>query len=153
MPYDLGDTVRLIGECRGPDGALVTAATAALTITLPDGTTTRPPVPAADPVGVYTVDYVPEQAGRHLVRWQWTGPAAAYTDAVDVRPADVPLILSLADARDHLRVSGTSQDENIRAWLEATTRCVEAIVGPVVRRTVVEDHDVSGWTLMLSLCV
>ncbi|MGW7435709.1 hypothetical protein [Streptomyces sp. NPDC054849] len=148
MPFDLGDSVRLRGECRDPGGTLTDAASATLTITLPDGTTTAPVVtnPPAS-TGEYTVDYTTVQAGRHGVRWLFATPSAAYTDMFDVRAADPPLILSLADARRHLQFAATdtSADEEIRGWLESVTELVEGLCGPCARRTVVEDHAVSRW--------
>lgn len=155
MPFDLGDSVRLQAECRDPGGTLANAATATLTITLPDGTTVTPSVtnPPSE-TGVYSVDYPTVQAGRHGVRWVFTTPAAAYTDMFDVRPAAPQLILSLADGRRHLRYAAgdTSDDEQIREWLESITELVEALCGPCVRRTAVEDHTISsGGTYELAL--
>ncbi|GAB2714430.1 hypothetical protein [Streptomyces bullii] len=142
MPFDLGDTVRLTADSTDPGGTLTNATGATLTITLPDGTTTSPAVtnPPAQ-TGKYTVDFLTTQAGRHLVRWVFTGPASAYTDMFDVRPADPPLIMSLADARKHVNATVTTHDEELRGWVEATTKAVEYFVGPVARRTVTETHD------------
>lgn len=145
MPFDLGDTVRLRGECRNSGGTLTNAVTAVLTITLPDGTTATPSVtnPPAS-TGEYFVDYTTAQAGRHGVRWLFTTPSSAYTDMFDVRAAAPSLILSLADGRQHLQIpaSDTSADEQMRGWLESVTELVESLCGPVVRRTVVEDHPI-----------
>ncbi|OLZ72570.1 hypothetical protein AVW11_04035 [Streptomyces amritsarensis] len=145
MPFDLGDTVRLRAECRNPGGTLTNAATVALTVTLPDGTTATPSVtnpPGSD--GEYQVDYPTTQAGRHGARWVFGTPAAAYTDMFDVRAAVPPLILSLADGRRHLQIPAgdTSADEQLREWLESVTELVEGLCGPCVRRTVVEDHTI-----------
>lgn len=147
MPFDLGDTVRLQAECRNAGGTLTNATTAVLTVTLPDGTSATPSV-TNPPVstGEYFVDYTTAQAGRHGVRWVFTTPASAYTDMFDVRAAAPPLILSLSDARRHLQipVADTSADEQMRGWLESVTELVESLCGPVVRRTVVEDHALYG---------
>lgn len=140
MPYDLGDTVRLVGLCHNAAGVLADASTSTLTITLPDGTTTNPTVPLPSPAGTYTVDYATAQAGRHSVRWVWTTPNAAYTDAFDVREAAPPLIVSLADAKSHLNLTVSTHDEELRGFIEAATEVIEFFVGPVVRRTVVEVH-------------
>jgi hypothetical protein len=140
VPYDLGDTVRLVGLCRNAAGDLADAATKTLTLTLPDGTTTAPSVPAPSPTGTYTVDYTTVQAGRHLVRWTWTTPDAAYTDAFDVREATPPLIVSLADAKAHLNITVATHDEELRGFIESATSVVEFFAGPVVRRTVSEVH-------------
>lgn len=142
MPYDLADTVRLAADSKDAAGTLTNAGTVTLTITLPDGTTMSPAVtnPPAQ-TGQYRYDYATVQAGRHGVRWVFTTPNNAYTDQFDVREAAPPLILSLADAKTHLNISSTTHDEELRGWLEAVTGVIEQFVGPVVRRTVVEDHD------------
>ncbi len=138
MPYDLGATARLTAVCRDPGGALVTAASAVVTVTLPDGTTATPAAAETDVVGTYQADYVTEQAGRHTVRWLFTGPAHAYTDALDVREEAPPTVLALADAKTLLKKRTADDDAAIRFWNEATTRAVEYFVGPVVVRTVTE---------------
>lgn len=141
MPYDLGATARLTAECRDPGGTLTTAATAVLAIGLPDGTSTSPPVEETG-TGQYQADYPTTQAGRHTVRWLFTGPGAAYTDSFDVRDAVPPSILSLSDAMDHLNKKSAADRDEVRFWVEATTRAVEWFVGPVVVRTVTEVHPV-----------
>ncbi|MGW9371192.1 hypothetical protein ACWGVR_14415 [Streptomyces xanthophaeus] len=148
MPFDLGDSVRLRGECRDADGTLTDASSAVLTITLPDGTTATPSVTnPPSSTGEYTVDYPTSQAGRHGVRWVFASPASAYTDMFDVRPAAPQLILSLADGRQHLQIpaTDTSHDEQMRGWLESVTELVESLCGPCVRRTVIEDHAIQRW--------
>ena len=141
MPYDLGATARLTGECRDPGGALVTAATAVVTVTLPDGTTVTPAVTETATTGIYQADYPTTVPGRHTVRWVWTTPAHAYTDVFDVSDEAPPAILSLAAAREHLNLRDTREDQEARFWNTAATRCVEALVGPVVPRDFSERHD------------
>lgn len=142
MPFDLGDTVRLTADCTDAGGSLATAATAVLTVTLPDGTTATPSVPAPSQTGRYLVDYATVQAGRHAARWVFGTPACAYTDMFDVREAVPPMLFSLQDAKEHLRLplNETDQDDAVRSWTESVTRCVESLVGVCVRRTVVETH-------------
>jgi hypothetical protein len=140
MPFDLGATARLTAECRDPGGTLTTAGTATVTITLPDGTSVSPSATETTPLGTYTADYVTAQPGRHTVRWVFTSPAHAYTDSFDVAPAQSTALLSLADAKRHLNLTSATDDDEVRAWIGATTEAVEWFVGPVVPRTVVEDH-------------
>ncbi|MFD5294782.1 hypothetical protein ACFWJU_06200 [Streptomyces mutabilis] len=143
MPFDLGATVRLSGECRDPGGTLASAATAVVTVTLPDETTISPTVTEdPDTAGKYWTDYVTTTPGRHSVRWVWTEPAAAYTDVFDVQEEAPPAILSLADARQHLNLVSTKDDGEVRFWNTATTRAVEYFVGPVVARSFTEEHQV-----------
>ncbi|MER7953842.1 hypothetical protein [Streptomyces sp. NPDC096030] len=141
MPYDLGGTVRLQADCRDASGVLTTAGAASLTITLPDGTTTSPTVSAPAQAGQYIHDYVTAQAGRHTVRWLFTTPADAYTDSFDVRESAPPGILSLADAKKHLNKTSSTDDDEIRTWVESITAGIEGFVGPVIVRAVTEVHD------------
>lgn len=150
MPYDLGATVRLTAECRDPDGTLTTAATAVVTVTLPDGTAVTPAVTEIT-TGAYQADYVTTVAGRHTVRWVWTDPAAAYTDVFDVAAEAPPAILSLADAKNHLNNKGSGDDAEIRYWNNVTTRAVEYYIGPVVTRTVIEQHTVRNASAVVLL--
>jgi hypothetical protein len=140
VPFDLGDTVRLTAECTDADGALTTAGTASITITLPDGSSVSPSVPVPSTTGAYVLDYVTDQPGRHSVRWSFSDPASAYTDVFDVREATPALIVSLADAKSHLNITSTRNDAEIRSWLEATTEIVEQYTGITARRTVTETH-------------
>lgn len=143
MPFDLGDTVRLAADCRDAAGTLANASTVALTITLPDGTTATPAVTnPPGQTGKYTLDYTSVQAGRHAVRWLFTTPNNAYTDSFDVREAWPPAILSLADAKKHLSKTSTTDDDEIRSWVESITAGIEGLCGPVIVRTVTERHDV-----------
>ncbi|MFF0080221.1 hypothetical protein ACFYR1_11045 [Streptomyces canus] len=141
MPFDLGDTARLTATCTDAGGTATNATAATLTIGLPDGTTVTPAVtnPPAT-AGQYSYDYVTTQAGRHSVRWVFTTPACAYTDVLDVRDAVPPLLFSLAAAKKKLDIPATStaDDDELREFVEATTRCVEFFTGPVVPRTVTE---------------
>ncbi|MGW1039330.1 hypothetical protein [Streptomyces sp. NPDC002547] len=144
MPYDLGATARLIAQCRDPGGAAATADTAAVTVTLPDGTTATPAANETVTAGTYQADYVTAQEGRHTVRWLFTDPASAYTDVFDVLPEAPPAILSLRDGKLqlNLKLTDTREDDELRFWINATTRAVEYFTGPVVVRTVTEDHAV-----------
>ncbi|MFF4746792.1 hypothetical protein [Streptomyces sp. NPDC001268] len=126
---------------------LANAGSMALTIVLPDGTSTSIAPVAPTSTGIYAHDYTTVQAGRHTVRWVATGiNAGAYTDQFDVREATPRGLLSLADAKKHLNIpaSSTTDDEELRGWIEATARVVEFFVGPVTRRTVVETHRVGS---------
>nr|WP_202551658.1 hypothetical protein [Streptomyces sp. SID8352] len=133
----------MTAECRDPGGLPVTAASAAVTITLPDGTAATPPA-AEDPAapGTYHADHVTTLSGRHTVRWTWTGPASSYTDVFDVQEETPPAILSLADARQHLNLNSHKDDGEVRFWITATTRAVEHFVGPVLVREFTERHTV-----------
>ncbi|MFD5220316.1 hypothetical protein ACFWMH_22030 [Streptomyces tendae] len=139
MPYDLGSTARLTAQCKNPDGSLATAGTAVCTVTLPDGSTATPAATENAP-GEYQADYPTTVPGRHTVRWVFTAPAHAYTDVLDVQDAVPVAVLSLADARAHLNLKSTTDDDEVRFWNATATRGVEALIGPVTPRVVTEDH-------------
>lgn len=158
MAFDLGDLVPLTVTVRDAVGDPADAATVTLTITLPDGATVTPTVanpPAA--TGVYLYDYPTVQAGRHIARWTSTGPQAAYSDAFDVRTAAPAYIVSLADVKQHLNMTSTVDDEELRAYIEAATGVIEDYLGrAVIRRSFTEEHSVSGemmlnWTPVQSI--
>lgn len=138
MAYDLADSVPLAVDIKDAAGAYTNATGVTLTITLPDGTTVTPPVtnPPAS-TGKYRVTYVAAQEGRHVVRWVTTVPNTAHTDVFDVREAASPALLSLADEKEHLEIpaSDTTDDDELRDFIEAATEIVEQYVGPIVRRT------------------
>src|SRR4029078_8544822 len=142
--FDLGDVVPLRVEIRDTAGALANAGSVAVTVTAPDETSTTPSVGNTS-TGVYTATYTPTQIGRHRVRWVATGVnASAFTDVFDVRSGSSIQLFSLTDARAFLHLSKTTNDEELRGWIEAATAAVEAVVGPVVPRTIVENVRASG---------
>lgn len=147
---DLADVVRLKVEIRDVDGNLADPTGISVTITLPDGTTDTPD-PVHDSTGVYLLDYPTVQSGRHLVRWVATGNnASAYVEVFEVREADWPSIISLADAKDQLNSTATTDDEEIRGYVEAATRVVEHYVGAVVRRQVTDTFSGGRTRLVLA---
>lgn len=151
MAYDLGAVVPLGTSVRDGTGALANAGSMALTLTLPDATTVVVAAVAPASTGVYAYDYLTTQSGRHTVRWVASGVnAGAYTDSFDVRDAAPPTILSLADARAHLRMTTTDRDDEIRDWVESMTSGIEGMVGPCVVRTYTERwRECSGRSLAL----
>lgn len=152
MSFDLGDTWALAADVRDQNDALTNVESVALTIVKPDRTIDNPAVtnpPAA--VGRYEHDYVPAVAGRYAARWLFTfagGLTAAHTDVLDVRPAEPGLILSLADAKAHLNITSTDNDDELRSWIESVTEVIEHKVGPIVVRTYTDRVDnAEAWVL------
>jgi hypothetical protein len=147
VSFDLGALAPLRATVRDADGTLANAGNMALTITLPDASAVTVATVAPASTGQYAYDYQTVQAGRHSVRWLATGAnPTAYTDMFDVREATPPVLMSLAEAKKHLKKNDTSDDDEIRDWIEACTRAVEFFVGPVVMRTVVETADLRSAT-------
>lgn len=136
MPYDIADSVPLAWDVKDAAGAPTNATTAVLTVTKPDGTTETPTVTNPPSVmGQYRVTYIPTVEGRYTWRAVTTVPNTAYQDVFEVREAVSPALISLVDAKAQLNISGTTQDEELRGWIEAVTTVVESYVGPIVRRT------------------
>lgn len=150
--YSLASTVPLATLVTDEDGVETDAATAVLTITLPDGTTATPTVPPTVTPGHYRVDYVPTLPGRYGARWVFTGPSASVTDAFDVDGADPGWIVSLADVKAHLNKTGATDDDELRTFIAAATEVIEKDpdigVGPVVVQSFTERHR-SGYYLTL----
>lgn len=138
---DLGDIFQVAAAIRDVDSSLTDPATAMLTITLPDGTTTTPavPLPPAE-TGILRIDYQTVQAGLHRWRLTTTVPATAHTDVFDVRDTAPAFIFSLSDAKEHLNIpmEHTDDDDELRRFVEAVTEVVENDpewgVGPVAVR-------------------
>ncbi|WP_027930698.1 hypothetical protein [Amycolatopsis thermoflava] len=152
MAVDLGDVYRCTFANKNPSGTLVNADTVTLTITLPDDTTTvvTPVTPTS--TGNYQYDYTTVQAGRHRARWVGVGAnPGAHVEVFDVRPAEVPYIVSLADAKEQLNGASSASDEELRFFLEGTTGAVEGHLGQaVVRRNFTEEVAVTGGRAVLT---
>ena len=160
-PYDLGSAVPpadLTLTITTTAGVATNATTPpVLTITLPDGTTATPAV--ANPVtGTYepAAGWVTTQAGHHQYAWSFADAGAyvatvAMTDSFEVRQTPDVSIVSLAEARDILKIpaADTSRDAEIRSYSTAVTEWVEHEVGPVVTRQFSSVVRASGDVLVL----
>lgn len=138
-------------------GASVTVAwstapaggTYSLSTTAPDGTTGPTPTPSGTPP---TASFVPTMPGRWLVRWLSATPAGAYTDIVDVWPADPLFIISLDDAKNALAITATmtpANEADLRLYIASATPVIEDIVGAVVPRTITQLSDGNQWAISL----
>jgi hypothetical protein len=125
-----------------------------VTITLPDGTTASPsPTVTRTGVGSYTAQYPTVQAGHHVILWRSTDGTypGAYADTFEVQSAQDGTIVSLAEAKDILHLSGTTdQDARLQGFNGSATNVVEYMCGPVVRQTVTETLPSRGLETMLS---
>jgi hypothetical protein len=137
VAYDFGDTVTLGITVTDAAGGLTNAGTNGQTFSRPDGSSTVPST-SNPSTGQYTASYVPVQSGHHQWKWPTTSPATSETGSFYVLDPLPPMIVSLADAKRHLNIPATetSNDAELREFIEAVTRPIEAKVGPVVRRTV-----------------
>jgi hypothetical protein len=151
MPFDLGDVVTLPFQTfDAATGGPANAGTVTITITQPDMSVVGPTTVAPSLTGLYSYQFTPTMAGRHIARWVAAAPnASAYADAFDVSPADPGYLISLADAKTALRLTGTKDDDELRLFLEATTDIVENFVGTVLPRSFTEQHDGGAQTIVL----
>lgn len=148
--YDVGDRARLTFSVTDVAG-VPTNGTVVLTVTKPDASTATPTV-SNPSTGSYTADVDLDQAGRWTYRWVATGAVtAAQTDILDVAAAASNALVSLADVKDHLNITTTTHDEELRRYIAAATDFIESRVGAVVRRTVVEPGVQQGSDGMLYL--
>ena len=151
-PWYQGSVVPLTWTNTDTTGAPQNAATVTVTITLPDGTSAAPTVTHGG-TGVYSAAYVTTQAGHHIVLWAAVDPTypGAFADTFEVQPSADPTILSQAEAKDILQLTGTTQfDARIQGWNGSATNVIEYICGPVVQQTVTETLPARGTETHLS---
>jgi len=99
----------------------------------PDGTTSPlTPVPVGDGV---RVSFTADQAGRHVV--VCATATKTQVEVVNVHSARPRAIASLAELKEHMNMTDTQHDDELREHLEAATLVVEQHTGQVIaRRTV-----------------
>lgn len=118
--YPIGQPIRLSTTVRNSSGALADPTGLSVTITAPDNTTSTLTYPATitkDTTGTYHADVTTgiSAAGRYRYVWTATGSNAGVDfDVFDVfDPATYPRLVSFADAKEFLRLSGTSDDARL----------------------------------------
>lgn len=139
---DVALTTRSATDVLEPDAGVV------FTVTLPDGTTVTPATTNPS-TGVYQALYVTTQAGLH----HWSATTTSHgpqTGVFNVESLASPAIVSLAEVKDHLNLTVTTYDEELRAAILAASAWVEERIGPVARRTVVETLTPASGRLILS---
>lgn len=151
--YDLGDIVALGVTVKDAAGTPANATTVTCTVYLPDGTTATPTVTNSG-TGLYDINYAPTQFGRHQVKWIATGTnASAYSDEFTVRDFAQMGIVSLDEVKAHLNIpaSNTTNDEEIRRFMDAASDLAENYVGCVLGRQTFVDEKYSGNTDIIRL--
>jgi hypothetical protein len=129
-------------DVRNDTGALVNASAVTLTITLPDGTTATPAVPAPTVAGQYRYDHQSAMAGRHTAHAVTTGPITVYDDEWDVSETPWMAIVSLADAKNQLNMDpgDHSADDELRQYVAGVTGAVENYLHETIVRQQVTDE-------------
>lgn len=139
------DSAGVAQDASGGTGSVV------FTVTLPDGTTSSP-APVHGATGVYTAVFTSTQPGHHI--WSVTIPGTtpgSYTDSFEVQPATDQTIVSVAEAKEILKLTSTTQyDPVIAGYNGAVTVVTEYYCGPCVQQTIVEELPSHGTELMLS---
>jgi hypothetical protein len=151
-PWYQGAVVPLTWTNTDTAGDPQNAATVTLTVTLPDGSTATPTVTKTG-TGQYTATYTTTQAGHHLVLWVATDTTypGAFADSFEVQAQSDPTIVSLAEAKDILQLTGTTQfDARLQGWNGSATEVIEYMCGPVVQQTVTETLPARGLETHLS---
>jgi hypothetical protein len=148
MTYDLGDVVPLGITITDSTGANANASAVTCTITLPDGTTSTGSVTNPS-TGQYNCDFSPSQTGRHAVRWLATGTnASAYVDDFLVRDFAELGIVGLAEAKEYLNIpaTDTTNDEELRSFIDSASDLAESYVGQVLGRRTFTNELYDGGT-------
>lgn len=107
------------------------SGSATVIVTGPDGLP-RSTSAVNNAANVHTATFTPDMAGRFLISWAQASDAEAYTDVVNVWPADPRFLISLAEARDSIRNGSTSDDDTMRLYIAAATPVIEDIAGPIL---------------------
>jgi hypothetical protein len=150
-PWYQGAAVPLTWTSTDTTGTPFEGTTVTLTVTLPDQSTVTPAI-THEGSGVYSAQYVTTQAGHHVILWTATatGYADAWADSFEVQQAADPTIVSLAEAKDILGLSGTtSQDTLLQGFNAAATEIAEHFCGAVVTRQYTDEVRASGRALIL----
>lgn len=135
------------------DAALLASVTCV--VTLPDGTTASPPVTHSGAVGsgMYVAVYTSAQPGHHTFTFTCADPTypAAFGDSFEVQPLPDATIVSLAEAKEILHLTGTTAyDAKIQGYNAAVTNVIEYWCGPVIVATISERLPARGVMQALS---
>jgi hypothetical protein len=131
---------------------LSTQASAAVTVYLPDGTTSSPAVAGTT---TFTATYTPTLVGRHEVFWQGSGGSPTRTfgpDAFEVTAKTRAPLVGLSDAKEHLGLSSTTAyDAQLLAMLASVSDAVETELGRPARLATFVDSFSGRWRSSLLL--
>jgi hypothetical protein len=146
LSFQLTDTAGNVAEA-----ALLSSVV--LTVIAPDQTTSTPAVAWNADLATYTAAYTSSQFGHHIAVWTCTDATCpgAFTDTFEVQPATDRTIVSLAEAKQVLHLTDTTEfDSVIQGYNASITDWIDYVCGPVVPRTVVERLPSRGVMQVLS---
>jgi hypothetical protein len=123
-------------DVRDENGTLITPSAITCTITLPDQTTATPTV-VEDSTGNFHADYLTTTEGLHFATWAADIPNITKTDYFTA--SAFRSIVSISEAKAHLNMTGTGDDDELRRFMQAATELVESRAGTCVPRTVTDE--------------
>lgn len=143
MSFEIGQKLTIGLEVRDEAGVL-TNATVAVSVLKPNMTVmSPPPTPVNDGTGLYHFDVTPDAVPGP---WHWTVTTSGAVISVQrgqfwVREPGLQLI-SLSEVKTHLNkdLTLTSDDDELRDWIDAARYVIEREVGPVLPRTITETY-------------
>ncbi len=142
--YPAGQPIRISWTIKDLTGALVNPTAQTLTLLKPDQSTETFSAPSTIGTGLFYQD-ISATSLSQVGPYQWkvvsTGTGAGVvTGGFDVVDPFATELISVEDAKDYLRKSGssTADDDQLERMIAAVTDAVEAYIGPVGRRTVTE---------------
>ncbi|WP_160665342.1 hypothetical protein [Pseudarthrobacter sp. ATCC 49987] len=123
----------------------------ALAVTRPDGVLLDPaPVPTGTGAGTVAA-FTPAMPGRYLLSWSGNG-VAAYTDILDVWPADPQFLIPMDEIRNGLKLAPNADPatmDDLRLYNAAATPVIEDITGPMLAATKTFVSSGGGSTVIL----
>lgn len=154
--YPAGQPIRISWTIKDLTGALVNPTAQTLTLLKPDQSTETFSAPSTTGTGLFYQD-ISATSLSQVGPYQWkvvsTGTGAGVvTGGFDVVDPFATELISVEDAKDYLRKSGssTADDDQLERLVAAVTGVVESMIGPVGRRTVTETVYPSSGVLLLS---
>lgn len=128
--YQIGTPTHLTVSFTDSNGDPIAPATVTVEITRPDGTSSSLAAVGGS-LGDYTYDYTPTVAGLHSYYFKGVGANAANSpvDTFTVDPLTSGALVSLAEAKNHLHKSGTSDDAAILGFIQAATGIINRRCG------------------------
>lgn len=140
--YEVGDTIAL--DFAVAVAGVPTNATVTLAISQPDGTVVNA-TPTNPSTGNYAYVFTAAQWGRHTYRWVATGAATA----ADSGAFTIGGAVSLADVKEHLRITSDDLDAQLQKFIDRATTAMSHYVGPLVPTTVTRVLDGGEVSLIL----
>ena len=126
--YTAGDPITFAIQTLSSAGALANTTSVSLVVVKPDGTATGTLTPSNSSTGVYEYTYTTDAAlpGRYLAKWTASGTiAGGEPQAFWVMPADP--ILTVTEAKRHLGIIGTDDDDEIARYILSSIPIVEGL--------------------------